>query len=145
MSEGIPHNRGRWRAGFTLLEVLIVTAVIGILAAIVLITMGDGADSARREVAKRFEKSLESGLAMYVAQVGHVPNSFYGWVAFGDSGSQMNFVRVERSLRLALANPDADVSTKSDSTQLKLVFPNNMVATYDFNPATGKITTTITP
>ena len=145
MSEGLSHNRSALRAGFTLLEVLIVTAVIGVLAAIVLITMGDGADSARREVAKRFEKTLESGMAMYVAQVGQIPRSFYGWVAFGEGGSQMNFVRVEKSLRLEMANPDADVSTRSDSTQLKLVFPGNMVATYDFNPAHGKITMTITP
>jgi hypothetical protein len=56
----------------------------------------------------------------------------------------MNFVRVDAPLRLELADPQADVMIGGNASQLRLVFPGNLIATYNIN-SSGKVSMTITP
>ena len=121
--------------GFTLFEILIVVVVIGILAAIVVPRFSDAAFKAREQVAIDFEKSLEKGVAMYVAQRGHAPTSFNNWVSFG-GGSSRNYVRVDSGIRNQLANSNENVGITS--TQIKFVFPEGYTATYNLQ-AGGRI------
>ncbi|MGD8574956.1 MAG: type II secretion system major pseudopilin GspG [Gammaproteobacteria bacterium] len=51
--------------GFTLLEIMIVVVILGILATMVLVNVGDKPDQARVVKAKQDIKSLESALNMY--------------------------------------------------------------------------------
>ena len=69
--------------GFTLVELLIVIAIIGILASIVLVSLSSARTKARDTKRIQEISQIQSALELYYAQYGYYPNSDFdgcgGW------------------------------------------------------------------
>jgi general secretion pathway protein G len=78
---GPPPARGRPRlgaVGFTLIEVLVVVAILGILAAIIVPRVMDRPDEARRTAAKADVQGIEQALKLYRLDNGFYPSTDQG-------------------------------------------------------------------
>ena len=79
------------KKGFTLIEVLLVIAIIGILASVILVSFGASVRKKGRDVQRiSFLKQLDSGLELYYAHYGHYPpaggSDSYGFIYKNRSG-----------------------------------------------------------
>ena len=72
---------GKRPAGFTLIEVLVVVAILGILAAIVVPRIMDRPDEARRVAAKQDVAAIVQALKLYRLDNGGYPSTEQGLVA----------------------------------------------------------------
>jgi general secretion pathway protein G len=73
---------GRWQvAGFTLIEVLVVVAILGILAAIVVPRIMDRPDEAKRVAAKADVGAIVQSLKIYRLDNGFYPSTDQGLAA----------------------------------------------------------------
>jgi general secretion pathway protein G len=70
--------QGRRRKGFTLIEVLVVVAILGILAAIIVPRLMDRPDEAKRVAAKADVQALTSALKIYRLDNGFYPSTDQG-------------------------------------------------------------------
>lgn len=70
------YTTGNTQLGFTLVEVLIVVAIIGILAAIVVPTFQDNAQSAKESAAKDNLRILRNAIEIYTAQHNDTPPGY---------------------------------------------------------------------
>ncbi len=68
----------RRNAGFTLIEVLVVVAILGILAAVVVVNLADEPDNARIAAARQDIRALESALEIYKLQNYNYPSTQQG-------------------------------------------------------------------
>ncbi|HUS73733.1 MAG TPA: type II secretion system major pseudopilin GspG [Sedimentisphaerales bacterium] len=72
-------NRQRLqKAGFTLIELMIVVVILGLLATIVMPRILDRPEQARRMKAKVDIRSIESALALFKADTGRFPTTSEG-------------------------------------------------------------------
>jgi general secretion pathway protein G len=71
-------RRGRWLAGFTLLELLVVIVVIGLLAGLVAPRYFDQVGKSNTKIANAQINSLEKALDQYRLDVGAYPTSEQG-------------------------------------------------------------------
>jgi prepilin-type N-terminal cleavage/methylation domain-containing protein len=69
-------SRHSW--GFTLVELMVVVAIIGILSAIVYASLGESRKIARDEIRKTDLKNLQIAIELYKAQNGHYPDGCQG-------------------------------------------------------------------
>ena len=70
-----PSNRNKYLTGFTLVELLVVVAIIGILATVVVISYS-GAQSKARDAKRLSDLSqVQSALSQYFIDYGQYPNS----------------------------------------------------------------------
>jgi general secretion pathway protein G len=74
-------NRGLSRRGFTLIEVLVVVAILGILAAIVVPRIMDRPDEAKRVAAKADVAAIVQALKLYRLDNGNYPTTDQGLLA----------------------------------------------------------------
>jgi prepilin-type N-terminal cleavage/methylation domain-containing protein len=141
------------RAGFTLVEILIVVVIMGILAAIVVPKFARAGDQPTYEVSKSFERALDIGYwvskqnQVYSGDGSGAPASFKDFVQ-GDGekgkwpdGGGMSTMGVPKKLRRLLKNPEAEVIM---GTVIMFEFKSGLVAEYTLDAATGRITATYT-
>lgn len=74
----------RNRAGFTLMEILLVVAILGILAGIVAIKTVGQADKARRQETWTQIALLKTAISQFEMEVGRLPNDLKELVIKGD-------------------------------------------------------------
>jgi prepilin-type N-terminal cleavage/methylation domain-containing protein/prepilin-type processing-associated H-X9-DG protein len=68
-------NRSRRTAGFTLIEVLVVVAIIALLVAILLPSLAKAREQAQGQVCKTNQKQLMTGMAMYDSEWKRLPGT----------------------------------------------------------------------
>jgi general secretion pathway protein G len=61
--------------GFTLIELLIVIVILGVLAAIVVFSVGGVTDKGEESVCRTDERALEAAIEAYYSQEGEYPSS----------------------------------------------------------------------
>ena len=84
-SDSVHRAERRRPSGFTLIEVLVVIAIIAILAAILFPVFGKARANARKTTAMSNLKQIGVALSMYSADYdGHLPNRWPGWFGYGE-------------------------------------------------------------
>lgn len=68
------------RKGFTLIEVLVVIAIIGILSSVILVSLNSGRDKARDAVRFNDMKAIQNALQVYVLDHGEYPDTEGEWI-----------------------------------------------------------------
>jgi len=68
----------RSRRGFTLIEVLLVIAIIGVLAGVFIFAIGGTQDRANKDAAKLLVKQVCNALQRYKLHIGHYPTEEEG-------------------------------------------------------------------
>ncbi len=89
------HYRAR---GFTIIELLIVMAILGMLAVMVAPNLFNQAESARRDAVLSQLSSLESALDQYRLDVGRYPDSLQGLVENASGSDSWNGPYLRREL-----------------------------------------------
>jgi general secretion pathway protein G len=71
-------NRRKGRRGFTLMEVLLVLAIIGLLASVAIVALVPAGEGARKKTSALLLKSVKTGLSLYNNDIGHYPSEEEG-------------------------------------------------------------------
>lgn len=72
--------------GFTLIEVLVVTSIIGILAGAVLSNLNDSRGKAMDATRQQSLREMEAALELYYLDNGRYPSTAAGWWGVSDNG-----------------------------------------------------------
>lgn len=73
------------KKGFTLIELAIVVAVVGIMASVALTRFSNLNETAEASTARQFLNQLNSGAAIYMARMGQLPTAFTQFVTNNDA------------------------------------------------------------
>ena len=71
-------NRKRKHRGFTLIEVLLVLAILGMMAGIAIFAVGNIKEGAKIDITKVKLKSIDDALDTYSLHIGHYPTDEEG-------------------------------------------------------------------
>ena len=66
-------NRKLRRAGFTLVELLLVITILGILGTVVVMNFGDVGGDARKETTRQSILAIDQAVTVYTAKTSHMP------------------------------------------------------------------------
>ncbi len=70
--------RNDFKGGFTLVEVLLVIAIIGILATVLVVTIGGTPDAAKKDTTEIQIKQIAGALEKFAARIGRYPTDSEG-------------------------------------------------------------------
>jgi general secretion pathway protein G len=119
------------RAGFTLVEILLVVAILGILAAIVVIKTTGQAEKARRQATWTQIAALKTAVAQFEMEVGRLPKDLQELVVKGDEkwpgpfldseevpkdawGNSFQYEFKDKLIRITSPGPDGQLGTPDD-------------------------------
>jgi type II secretory pathway pseudopilin PulG len=132
--------------GFTLAELVIIVAILGLLGAVIVPRHVDMQRDAELAAAQRFGAALEEGRTFYVARAattGMTAGNMYfdTFVAHPPPGNPQHTVELERALINLMADPGTAVWSDSDNyTTITLTFQVGAQAIYTIDPPTAEIT-----
>jgi general secretion pathway protein G len=124
----------RKAGGFTLIEVLLVVAILGMLAAVVVVNLVGKGDDARRETARMSVAGICGALDIYEVNVGKFPASLDGLITDDGSpnwkgpylkvktlpvdpwGTPFAYSAGDRTYEVRCAGPDKQMNSQDDLT-----------------------------
>ncbi len=131
-------NKIKSKQGFTLIEILIVIAIIGILASVAIIGLGGSRVKARDSKKISELAQIRNGLELYFTTCGHYPGGGAGCTVTASlpdtyNNLRANMVAVLPSLsNMPADNVNMDYGTNADNTQyvlgVKLEEANSIIA-----------------
>jgi general secretion pathway protein G len=71
-------NRWKGRRGFTLIEVLLVLAIIGLMASVAIVALVPAGEGAKKKTSALLLKSVKTALSLYNNDIGHYPSEEEG-------------------------------------------------------------------
>jgi len=98
--------RKQTRPGFTLIEILLVLAIIGMLAGVTIFAIGGIGKKARRDTTEATLETVANALDTYQLQIGHYPTEEEG---------NLDALRIRPSWNNAL-NYEVQTATSDDET-----------------------------
>jgi general secretion pathway protein G len=127
------NRRERNRAGFTLIEVLLVVAILGILAGVVVVNFSGKQERSMIQAARASIAAISTAVDMYETDTGRFPPSLGALVENDGSpnwhgpyirgglpkdpwGTEFGFTSGEGSFKVTSAGPDRSMGTGDDIT-----------------------------
>lgn len=126
-----PNKTGLLRAGFTLVELLLVITILGILATVVMVRLGGQSDRARREATRTSIQAICTAIDTFDATKSRLPESLDELtVESADAaalldkqglndawGTPFQYKKVTKfKYEVRSAGPDAQMNTEDDIT-----------------------------
>lgn len=124
-------NEKNGRSGFTLVEILLVVAILGILAGIVAIKTVGQTEKARRQTTWTQIAALKTAIAQFEMEVGRLPTDLQELVVKGDDkwpgpfldsdhvptdgwGNEFKYEFKDKLIRITSPGPDGQLGTADD-------------------------------
>jgi general secretion pathway protein G len=122
----------RKRAGFTLIEVMMVVVILGILAAVVMPKIAGSGDKARRAATRASIKGIVVGVNMYRMEVGRLPQNLKALIE-NDGASSWDGPYLEGGVPQDAWGLEFSYTPNSDgkSFTIKSAGPDNQMGTGD--------------